>query len=385
MKIKGNPILLLIILLASNMPLAFSPSTEAQSTGNTVNVPLTFHAYSLMLRDPNGSLYVYDGADGAPPDQTAATQVNLDAQISGSRDTFIGPVAYWSAVVMWGIKLPMDVHVKGNVNVHVYIGSTAKLSGMFSGGGYAMGLVDVDENNVEVKEFLKEADYTIGTNPFTATPSQYSLTINEVDYTFKKGHFLCLVIGLGATTQGFTATVYFGSQDKNSGATLPVVDTTETQAFTVNADQTIAVTSNSAVSNFQFDSATRSISFLAQGIPYTAGTCTVAVPKILMQPPFTATSGSQPLSLSTTENSTHYQLAFTHTRTAETIKIAGTAPTQTATPTQTSAPSQTASSTAIPSPPLPEINTVTGLLMLFIVTTAAVALLLLKRKTIAKR
>ncbi len=248
---------------------------SAQS-GSVVNYQLTFHGYSVVLRDPNGSFCVYDGADGAPPDQASASMVDLTSQISGQRMGY----NYWSAIVMWATKLPMDLHVQGSVNVRAYISSTFKLSGLLSGGGYAMGIVDIDENNNEVAQFITEAPYTIGSNPFTASPSQYSQSVN-VDYVFKKGHAVGFAVGLGATTQGFTASVYFGSQDRNSGATLPVVESTQTQTVSTGGGA-ISVTGNSAIESLQYDQAARAVSFIAQGISRTTGSCIVSIPKTLM-------------------------------------------------------------------------------------------------------
>jgi hypothetical protein len=343
--------------------LVYQPSIKAQTSTSIVNVPLTFHGYSLLLKDQNNSFYVYDGADGGAPDHTSAGQTNLEAQISGQRDGW----NYWSAIIMWTLKLPMDLNVQGTVNMRAYISSTFKLSGLFSGGGYGMGLVDIDENNIEVKEFITEAPYSIGTNPFTATPTQYSTNTN-VDYVFKKGHSIGFAVGLGATTQGFSATVYFGSQDRNSGATLPVEDTSKTYNFAADyndATHNIAIVSNSAISNCQFDSSTKCIQFTAQGINYTTGYCNVSIPKALMQAPFTVTSGARPVTATLTENSSHYQLYFTHTRTASTIQITATVtPPTTATPT--------------PTPPVSEYGSLT-LLLVFIAAT--VLAFLLKRKT----
>ena len=271
----------------------------------------------------NNSFYAYDGADGAAPTSANAVQANLEAQIAGQRDDW----NYWSAIIMWMVKLQSDLHVQGTVNMKAYISSKFKLSGFFSGGGYGMGLVDIDENNLEVKEFITEGPLSIGSNPFTETPTQYSIDTN-VDYVFKKGHSIGFTLGLGATTQGFSATVYFGSQDRNSGATLPVEDVAESHNFTADYNGSthyIAVVSNSAISNCQFDSSTRCIQFTAQGINYTTGYCDVWIPKTLMQAPFTVTSGLQPITATLTENSTYFHLYFTHARSSNPIQITGTA------------------------------------------------------------
>jgi hypothetical protein len=347
-EIKTQAIIILIVLLASCSLLNDQPNLKAQSSPNIVNVPLTFHDYSLILRDPNGSFCVYDGADGASPVQANAVQTNLVSQISGTYSGF----RYWSADIIWATKLTRDLHVQGTVNVRVFISSTFPLSGFFSGGGYAMGLVDIDQNNNEIQEFITQGPQSIGSNPFTQTPTQYSINTN-VDYIFKSGHSIGFAIGLGATTQGFTATVYFDSADKNSGATLPIQDTQESYTFNANyngLNQNIVVVSNSAISNYQYDSTKTSIQFVANLINYTNGYCNVYIPKTLMQTPFTITSNAHTITPTLTQNSTHYQLYFTHIRNPNPIQIAGTAISSTATPTASSTSEPTGTPTTSPNP-----------------------------------
>lgn len=301
---------------------------------------------------------------------------------------------YWSAVVMWVVQLPMDLHVAGTVNVHAYISSTYKLSGLFSGGGYAMGIVDIDEKNNEVKEFITEAPYTIGSNPFTATPTQYSQSVS-VDYTFSKGHTIGFVVGLGATTQGFTATVYFGSQDRNSGANLPVMESRETKAVTSDSNL-IVVSGNFAIEDLQYTKASRTISFSAQGIDSTTESCSITVPKALMQSPFTISQSSQPITATSTENTTHYQLTFPCNLSNTTIKVTGSEPTATTSPSQTAYPSQTITPTQTnsSSQTIPPMQTTTnptptttvpeysgiGFILFFALFSILIAGLVLKRK-----
>jgi hypothetical protein len=276
--------------------------------------------------------------------QATASQVDLVSQISGQKMGY----DYWSAVVMWVVQLPMDLHVSGSAVVYAYLSSTDQLSGFLSGGGYAMGLVDIDENNNVVKEFITEAPYSIGNNPFTSTPARYSQSVT-LDHVFSKGHWIGFVVGLGATTQGFSATVYFGSEDKNSGATLPVVETIQTKTLAPD-EGAIAVSANSAIENLQYDKAARTLTFTAEGIEYTSGSCAVAVPKLLMQTPFTVTQGSQPLTPTVTENATYYQVSFTHTRSNNTISVAGSEPdsqTISPSPSQTASPSNSASPSSV--------------------------------------
>ena len=310
--------------MAGGLLLVQQPNVKAQADPNIVNLSLTFHSYSLLLRDPNGSFCVYDGADGSTNPVNPA-QTSLVSETSGTATVFGFTVDYWSAAIIWAIKLPMDLHVDGTVNLKVYISSTFQISGFMSGSGYGMGLVDIDENNNEVQEFLTQAPYTQGGNAFTSTPTQYSVSTN-VDHTFKAGHSIGFAVGIGATTQGFTATVYFDSQAYNSGATLPVEDTSESHTFTADyngATHSVSIVSNSAISNCQFDSSTRAIKFKAEGINYTTGHCTVSIPKTLMQAPFTVTSGSTQITTTLSEDATNYELDFTHTRNSTSSKLLG--------------------------------------------------------------
>lgn len=317
---KGKVLVLWMILALSSIAAIPAPVCHAQT--QVVNHALTFHDYSVVLRDANNSLVVYDGADGATP-SGAGSQVTLASQISGTRDGW----SYWSAVAMWVIPLQSDVHVKGTVNLRAYISSNFNLSGLFSGGSYGFGVVDVDENNNKAAEFVTEGPIAIGKNPFTKDPAQYSLNVN-VDYVFKKGHAIGLAIGFGATARGFDATVYFDSPSHNSGATLPVQETTASQTFVAQsngASHSIQIASTSTVSDFQFDDSAKRIQFKAQGIPYTSGSCVVTVPKTLLQPPFRVTMGSSQLAVSASEDSLSTHLSFKHARTAETISIIGEA------------------------------------------------------------
>jgi hypothetical protein len=347
-QIKIQAIIILIPILVSCSILNDQPILKAQSSPSIVNVSLIFHGYSLVLRDPNGSFCVYDGADGASPVQTNAVQANLVSQISGTYSGF----SYWSADIIWVIKLTRDLHVQGNVNIRAFISSNFPLSGFFSGGGYAMGLVDIDQNNNEIKEFITQGPTSIGSNPFTQTPTQYSINTN-VDYVFKSGHSIGFAVGLGATTQGFTATVYFDSANKNSGATLPIQDTQECDTFSANyngVNQNIIVVSNSAISNYQYDSTRTSVQFVANLINYTAGYCNVYIPKTLMQTPFAVTSNAQTITPTITQNSTYYQLYFTHTRSPSPIQITGTAISSAASPTASSTSEPTGNPTTSPNP-----------------------------------
>lgn len=316
-----------------------APQASAQST---TNLSLTFHNYNELLRESNGSVIIYNGADGAAA-TASTTKADLTSQITGTSMGY----SYYSAVTMWTVPLPMDLHVKGTVSIRAYISSSYQLGGLFSGGGYSMGVVDVDENNREVKEFLSSPTYNLG-NPFTSTPTQYSQSVS-VDYTFSKGHTLAFVVGLGATAQGFTASVYFGSADRASGATLPIVPAVQTQSLQTDAGA-VTVAADAAISNLQYDKNSHAITYNAKGIDYTPCSCTVSVPKALMQAPFTVTQGTKTLQATTSQNEDNTIITFSHTIDDSQLRVTGTASTtNTPTPnpsTQTPSPSSTPSSSS---------------------------------------
>lgn len=396
MKVRAG--LLLAVLFTSSFFLTYQVNVEAQ-TGEIVNFPLTFHNYSLLLRDPNGSFCVFDGVDGAAATSTSAKQVNLVSQISGTQSGF----SYWSSSVLWTIKLTSDLHVIGTVNVRAYISSDFALSGLFSGGGYGFGLVDIDENNNEVQEFITQGPISIGSNPFSSSPALYSLDTN-IDYVFRKGHSIGFAVGVGATTQGFSATVYFDSIDKNSGATLPVENTRQSYSYSVNyndAAHIILVESNSAIDDWQFNSALAGFQFTAQKINYTTGYCNISIPKTLMQKPFAVTQGSNPISATVTENITYSQLYFTNTRSSVPIQITGTPfssqptssptlPTTTASPIPTSSnspdstPSQSDPSSSPSSTPFIQEFSIIIIVSILIVASVVGISLRLRRKANVK-
>jgi hypothetical protein len=206
------------IIVSSLLIITETPSCQAQT--KTVNYTWYFHNNQVILRDNNGSFIAYDGVDGTMP-SGSGSQVTLQSKITGNRDGW----DYYSAVAIWAKPLDTDLHVKGTVSITAYISSTFKLTSLFSGGSYGFGVVDIDENNNEVIDFVTEGPIAIARNPFTKDPTQYSLTV-PVDYVFKKGHSIGFAVGFGATVEDFEATIYFDSANTNSGVTLPVVETT---------------------------------------------------------------------------------------------------------------------------------------------------------------
>ena len=160
-----------------------------------LNIPLTFHYYSLF-EQKNDSYIVYDGADGYGPKRTNAFAKTMSCQ---SYSVFEGWPA-WSAGVMWILELQQDLHAKGNVELTAYLSSTFDGFGWFDGGGYSMGLADLDEHGNSVTAFPAEGTGGLG-NPFDETPRPYVLNV-DVDYIFEKGHYIGFWVGAGATIEG---------------------------------------------------------------------------------------------------------------------------------------------------------------------------------------
>ena len=214
---------LTLLLLISSLALSFNARAETATTVEN----LTFHNYSLVQKADNGSFFAYDGADTIGPLLANAYQTSVNSQIKGTVTVYGIQFTYWSGMIIWGYSLNDDVHVQGNVQITVYMSSSDTISGFLSGGGYGMGLSDVDQNGNEIQRFTVEGPQSMGANPFASTPKAYTLNV-QVDYTFAKGHIIAFFAGAGATKQGYKFTVYFDSSDKDSGASLPILNQTPT-------------------------------------------------------------------------------------------------------------------------------------------------------------
>jgi hypothetical protein len=217
--------LMIAVIYLSGILLAERYTVQAES-GTTVE-NLTFHNYSLIQKADNGSFFAYDGADTNGPRLTTAFQTTINSQIEGQVTVLGIQWTYWSGMIIWGYSLENNVHVQGNVQITVYMSSSDTISGLLSGGGYGMGLSDIDQNGNEIQRFTAEGPQSMGANPFTSTPQAYTLSV-QVDYLFAKGHTIAFFTGAGTTKQGYKFTVYFDSPDRNSGATLPIVNQTPT-------------------------------------------------------------------------------------------------------------------------------------------------------------
>jgi len=196
------------------------PFVLAQSETTIQNI--TFHNYSLDYKANNESYYIYNGADTQNPKLTNAFKVSPRAQISGLVTTFGFEWTYWSGAVIWTYNLEQDLHVKGTVQMTVHMSSSDMISGLFAGGGFGMGLVEMDENKKEINRFLNEGGSTLGSNPLSSTPQAYTLSI-PMDHVFPKEHLLGFFVGVGGTEPNYNFTIYFDSAQQKSGAIIPIV------------------------------------------------------------------------------------------------------------------------------------------------------------------
>jgi hypothetical protein len=108
---------------------------------------------------------------------------------------------------------------------------------------------------------------------------------------------------------------------------LPIEDLPETYEFSAVWDENtydVVATSNSALSNFEFNQPTHQVSFNASGIPGTNGYCEVVIPKTLLGGPFKVFTGNQQIATTETENTTHSFINFTYTHNSDTIEIVAT-------------------------------------------------------------
>lgn len=205
-------------------------SVKAKSETRMLNV--TFHNNSVLHRATNGSYYIYDGADSNGPRLSLAHQVTLNSQIYGIIETFGFQWTYWSGALVWVYDIQEDIHVQGTAQITVYMNSSDVFSGFFSGGGYGMGLVELDENLDEVQRFMVEGPQSLGSNPLSTVPQPYTLSLS-VDHVFPKEHRLGFFVGAGGTERGYNFTIHFDSLSRNSGASIPVVTDLPTPSPTI--------------------------------------------------------------------------------------------------------------------------------------------------------
>jgi len=189
----------------------------------------------------------------------------------------------------------------------------------------------------------------IGTPPFTSTltisttgsttPTTYAMSITGTSSSAAHS----LSITLTVTVTGITTSSSASTNSTLSTTTSTIaVTSTLTQSVTVTLTTTqysvsqtqsgvspttfIQVSSNSTISNFQFDSSKLLLNFTVSGPSGTLGYTNVVIAKNLLNgsPAVLIDNGFTPvLALSLTSNSTHYFIAFTYHHSTHQITIGG--------------------------------------------------------------
>ncbi|MGA2972590.1 MAG: hypothetical protein ABSE39_08225 [Candidatus Bathyarchaeia archaeon] len=173
-----------------------------------------------------------------------------------------------------------------------------------------------------------------GTPPFTSTltisttdsttPTNYALTITGISSSATHSLGLTLTVTLSTTTSTTAVT---------STLTQSVTVTLTTTQYSVSQTQSgvspttfIQVSSNSTISNFQFDSSKLLLNFTVNGPSGTIGYTNVVIAKNLLNgsPAVLIDNGLTPvLAFSLASNSTHYFIAFTYHHSTHQITIGG--------------------------------------------------------------
>jgi len=223
-------LVLLIILPFFGKHLATQGPPPILGDSSTV---LFYHNHSEIYRNENGSITVYDGADGDPPLATEATTTVLKCNIMQQIPYSFYTVTGYVGMVSWITpSLSEDYVVDGTVTIYIWLSSSDV---NVQGSGYAVAITDLDEKGNVVGDPFYKYFYNAG-KVLSEQPTEYSLSVN-INHVFAKDHKLAFQAIVGSTTQGWTANVYFDSPDRNSRAVLPgslvVVPEFEKEALTL--------------------------------------------------------------------------------------------------------------------------------------------------------
>jgi len=174
---------------------------------------------------------MYDGADVESPLGTDAARIVLRCAIMRPIQYLFSTYTAYVGVVQWTTPpLSEDYMAGGTVTMFAWL-SSEDVAPQVS--GYGMAIADLDENGNVVGELFYNYNYASG-KVFSANPTEYTISVN-INHVFLKNHKLAFEVIVGSTTQGWTASVYFDSLDRNSRAVLPgspvVVPELENGAF----------------------------------------------------------------------------------------------------------------------------------------------------------
>ena len=187
---------------------------------------LYFNYVSEVLRDREGSMFIYYQADEAPVYSDSPQRTTFRTAV---KKTYLWMEVYVGGVAWLTQPLTQDLKVEGKVEMHVWLSSDDPNHGWAS--GYGGGIAEIDENGKPVYGPVYDVSYRMG-RAVGNTPEEYTSAFN-VQHVFKKGHRVMFGFVVGSTVQGWTATAYFSSKDKPSYVILPPVGEVKTERLRI--------------------------------------------------------------------------------------------------------------------------------------------------------
>ncbi len=262
-----------IIFLVFSMSLViFSENTVAQTS-----TPVFFHASQLRtdlsIFGLSGSERIYERADSNLPGRQSPVTETLSAQIQSSRLAEIGikfQQNAYVAYVAWLLPLFSDVKVDGDVQINVWM-SSADDPGL--GSAYFFAIADVNPRNLRDIQVLwydsvGGVGNLIGSSPKLLSTRDLGRPFRISNHQFAAGRSLAFFTGAGSIRQGWQFSVFFDSQDRNSGAIVPSVLVQTLSTTMLTASTSSASTSVSATSSYTASSGSSSVPPVTYRIPF---------------------------------------------------------------------------------------------------------------------
>ncbi len=206
-------IILLIMFTYFGGHLASGPPSVSAESSTT----FFYHNRSLVFRNENDSVFIYENADLEPPSSTEPTTTALRCYVMRQIQYISTTIIGYLGLLQWATPpLSQDYAAVGIATMHVWL-SSDDANPQIS--GYGMAIYDQDENGNILSDVFYNYNYVDG-KALSAQPTAYSLTVN-VNHVFLKNHRVLFQVLVGSTTQGWRANVYFDSSDRDSGAVVP--------------------------------------------------------------------------------------------------------------------------------------------------------------------
>ncbi|MGP8069000.1 MAG: hypothetical protein ACLP5V_03835 [Candidatus Bathyarchaeia archaeon] len=291
----------------SSTPTGLFPMTVQASSGGQIQTALI----TLMIQTSSTSTN-----SGQSTSTSVITSPLGGGEITGS---------------VYGFDLCQQLHPIGYASVTANNGQTAFVA-YSSGGGYYEMYVPQGTYNVTVVEtgyVTNSTSVNVSTNSSSAvnfyleeSPSSGSSTCVTESATTSTS---TSAVGSTTATPSIAAVTSTLTQSVTVTLTTSQYSVSQTQSG-VNPTTFVQVSSNSTISNFQFDSSKLLLNFTVSGPSGTIGYTNVVIAKSLLNgnPAVLIDNGLTPvLALSLTSNSTHYFIGFTYHHSTHQITIGG--------------------------------------------------------------